>query len=87
MKLSQDEMIKVYACLALCLKENEKGLDSTLPYSDNDYEDELDSFDSIVFPKDDIVEFEKLVMKFYCEIKDEKILDRIDDIVEKGCNV
>lgn len=73
MKLSQDEMIKVYACLSVCFEDLYKGLDSRL----------LSLKDLLVPDRDDDNQvLYNLMMKFYCEIDDQNILDKIDDIVE-----
>lgn len=73
MKLTQDEMIKVYACLSVCFEDLSKGLDSRL----------LSLKDLLVPDRDDDNQvLYDLMMKFYCEIDDQNVLDKIDDIVE-----
>lgn len=73
MKLTEDEMIKIYACLAFCYNDLEHGgLDAHL----------LRVRHAIQPGLDDNSQWEKLMMKFYCEIKNEKILDKIDNAIE-----
>lgn len=73
MKLTREEMIKIYACLAFCYHDLESGgLDANLL-----------GVRHVIRPGlDDNSELEKLMMKFYCEIKNEEILDKIDNVIE-----
>ena len=72
MKLTEEEMIKIYACLAFCYHDLEHGFDAGFLGVRHVLQPGLD----------DNSELEKLMMKFYCEIKNEKILDKIDDAIE-----
>lgn len=80
MKLTENEMIKIYACLASFHHDLYKGSEpETISHAYNVvYEFEKNDLDF----EDRLIDLEKLMMKFYCEIKNEKILDKIDNAID-----
>lgn len=77
MKLTEEEMIKIYACLATFHHDINKALESETMSHVFDV-----VYDNDLKLDDNLFDLEKLKMRFYCEIKNEKILDKIDNAIE-----